>query len=190
MAVRAKGRTMMPTARERYDDCGPRGAGSQSGQALVELALVLPLLLVLALGVIEIGRFAYISILVGNAARAGSAYGSRGLVQSADTTRIANAAKYDFAGATSGTTNTNGLDQSTLSVSSVNTCGCDSNGTVSPDDTSSCNPSGVPPTCTVGHWVVTIHVTTSGSFNALFNYPGIPASLAVSRTSSMRVAQN
>ncbi len=180
----------MRTVYESYDECVPRSKRSQSGQALVELAFVLPLLLVLALGVIEIGRFAYISILVGNAARAGSAYGSRGLVQSADTTGIANAAKYDFAGATSGTTNTNGLDQSTLSVSSVYTCGCDSNGTISSDTTGNCTPTGAPPTCAAGHWVVTIHVTTSGTFNALFNYPGIPASLAVSGTSSMRVAQN
>ena len=44
----------------------------QSGQALVEMAFVVPLLLLLALGVIEVGRYAYISILVGNAARAGS----------------------------------------------------------------------------------------------------------------------
>src|ERR1700688_1288841 len=56
---------------------GRRVRGSESGQSLVEVALMLPFLLLLVLGVIEIGRYAYVSILVANAARAGAAYGSQ-----------------------------------------------------------------------------------------------------------------
>ena len=48
---------------------------SPSGQSLLEVALLTPMLLALLLGAIELGRYAYISILVGNAARAGAAYG-------------------------------------------------------------------------------------------------------------------
>src|SRR5258708_393318 len=70
----------------------------QCGQALTEMAFVLPLLLILALGVIEVGRYAYIAILVGNAARAGAAYGAQSKQQSNDSTGMHNAAQYDFAG--------------------------------------------------------------------------------------------
>jgi Flp pilus assembly protein TadG len=142
--------------------------------------------LLLALGVIEIGRYAYISILVGNAAHAGAMYGSLGASQANDPTGIQNAALYDFAGATSGSTSTNGQVPGNLTVNSLQSCGCDAGGSV----TSAVCDKGANPTagtCAVGHWVVFVSVTASGTFNSLFNYPGIPSSLNVSRTSTLRV---
>src|SRR5580692_10049080 len=68
---------------------------SDSGQSLIEVALLLPLLLLLLVGTIEIGRFAYYAILVANSARAGAQYGSQSLVTSADTAGITTAAKND-----------------------------------------------------------------------------------------------
>jgi Flp pilus assembly protein TadG len=159
----------------------PRIGRPQSGQALVEFAVVLPLLLVLALGVIEVGRYAYIGILVGNAARAGAAYGSENLNNASTTAqpKVQAAAIRDF--------QSNG--QTGLSVSSNTTCGCDSGGTIASDTVANCDATGTPPTCPTGaHWVVTIHVTAFGTFNSLFGYPGIPSSITVSRTVSMRVA--
>src|SRR5215470_16489726 len=104
----------------------------QSGQALVELALALPILLILALGVIELGRYAYISILVSNAAHAGAIYGSQGTWSSNDTPGIQNAAYFDFAGTndSKSTTETNGQPMSKLTVTSIQSCGCDSGGTI------------------------------------------------------------
>ena len=158
---------------------------SQAGQALIELAFIVPLLLTLTLGVIEIGRYAYIAILIGNAARAGAAYGSQSKQHADDPTGIANAAKYDFSGSTSGTSD-NGLDTSTLSVSSAVSCGCDSAGTITTFGcTTTTNPNAG--TCAAGRWVVVVSVTASGTFNALFSYPGIPSSITVSRTASLRV---
>jgi Flp pilus assembly protein TadG len=158
---------------------------SQTGQALIELAFIVPLLLTLALGVIEVGRYAYIAILIGNAARAGAAYGSQSKQHADDPTGIANAARYDFSGSTSGTSD-NGLDTSTLSVSSAISCGCDSAGTITTFGcTTTTNPNAG--TCAAGRWVVVISVTASGTFDALFNYPGIPTPITVSRTASLRV---
>jgi Flp pilus assembly protein TadG len=160
---------------------------AQSGQALIELAFIVPILLALALGVIEIGRYAYIGILVGNAARAGAAYGSQNVGFSGDTNGIANAAKYDYAGAkTGGLKETNGMSESTLTVNSTVTCGCDNVGVIT---TAACSGTLTAGTCAAGHWVITLQVTASGNFNAMFNYPGIPSPLAVSRVSEMRVAQ-
>jgi YD repeat-containing protein len=157
------------------------------GQALVEFAFVVPMLLLLALGVIEIGRYAYIAILISNAARAGAAYGAQSNAQSVDATGIQNAADYDFAGATSGTTTTNGQTVSKLTVTSTVACGCDSAGALTSFGcTTATNPNAG--SCTTGHWVIVVSVTASGTFNALFNYPGIPGSLTISRTASLRVA--
>jgi Flp pilus assembly protein TadG len=160
----------------------------QSGQALIELAFVVPLLLVLALGVIEVGRYAYIAILVANAARAGADYGAQSNGQSIDTTGIQNAAFYDFAGATSGSTHTNGLTASTLTVTSVVSCGCNTGGAIT---SASCDSTTNPTagTCTgTANWVVFVSVTASGTFNSLFSYPGIPASITISRTATIPVA--
>ncbi len=151
----------------------------QSGQSLVEVALMLPFLLVLLLGVIEIGRYAYIGILVGNAARAGAAYGTQSPAMSVDEPGITLAAKNDF--------QNNGQDPSLLTVDApVVVCGCDSGGTVT---TAGCSTQTNPTagTCTTGHWVATLTVTAHGTFSGLFNYPGIPASVALSRSATMRV---
>ena len=153
---------------------------SQSGQSLLEVALLLPLLVLLLLGVIELGRYAYIGILVGNAARTGAAYGAQSLPQSVDTTGIQAAADNDF--------QNNGQSASNLTVSSFTSCGCDSAGTIITAGCSSgANPSaGI---CAAGHWVVMVSVTASGTFTSIFNYPGIPSSITISRTSTLRVAQ-
>ena len=161
----------------------------QSGQALVEMAFVIPLLLVLALGVIEVGRYAYIAILVGNAARAGAAYGAQSNQQSNDGTGIQNAAQYDFAGGITSSSSANGLSKSTLTVTSLVSCGCDSSGSIT---TYGCNVAAGnanPGVCPTGsRWVVFVSVTASGTFNSLFGYPGIPSSLSVSRTATLPVA--
>ena len=163
--------------------------GVQRGQALIDLAFLMPILAGLCIGVIEMGRYAYVSILIGNAARGGAGYGSQSLPQSVDTTGIANVAKYDFAGATGGTTKKNGQLASALTVTSVVSCGCDSSGTtVTAGCSTDTNPSAG--SCASGHWVVVLSVTATGTFSALFNYPWIPSSITVTRTSSMRVAQS
>ncbi len=70
----------------------------EHGQSLVELAFVVPLLLLLLVGIIEIGRFAFYSILVSNAARAGAQYGAQSLASASDTVGIAAAANRDGQG--------------------------------------------------------------------------------------------
>lgn len=154
-----------------------RGEWLESGQALVEVALVTPLLLLLAIGVIELGRYAYIAILVGNAARAGAAYGGQSLRQSADGPGIEQAADNDF--------QNNGQNVSNLTVTSNPSCGCDSGGTM----TSEVCDGKTAGSCSAGHWVVMVTVEAKGTFNSLFSYPGIPRSITVDRTATVRVVQ-
>ncbi len=154
---------------------------SPSGQSLLEVALLTPMLLALLLGVIELGRYAYFSILVGNAARAGAAYGAQNLVLSVDILGIQTAAKNDF--------QNNGQNISKLLVTPSTSCGCDSNGTVTPASSCSTANDATAGTCNSGHWVVMVSVIASGTVYPLFNYPGIPKSLTVSNTATLRVAQ-
>jgi Flp pilus assembly protein TadG len=182
MTVNGKTRTSLAVGQ-----CSPVGnrpgiLKSPSGQSLLEVALLTPILLALLLGSIEMGRYAYISILVGNAARAGAAYGAQSLALSIDVAGITTAADNDF--------QNNGQNISQLRVRPVVTsCGCDSNGTIAPAPScsTSTNPSAT--ICATGHWVVMVSVTASGNFNSLFNYPGIPSPLIVSNTATLRVAQ-
>lgn len=51
-----------------------RTFADQLGQSLVEFALVIPLLLVILLGVADLGRAFYYTSAIANAARAGAAY--------------------------------------------------------------------------------------------------------------------
>ena len=165
---------------------------SESGQSIFELALLTPFLLALLVGAIELGRYAYISILVGNAARAGAAYGAQGLAQSADTTGIQAAADSDF--------QNNGQKVSNLIVNggfagpSYTACGCDSSGTISPDPptaaycSSTTNPTaGSCPSG--GHWVVMVSVEAKGTFNSLFSYLPSLKSINLDKTCTMRVNQ-
>jgi Flp pilus assembly protein TadG len=161
---------------------------SQLGQTLVEVALTLPLLLLLTLGVIEVGRYTYIGILIGNAARAGAAYGAQSGGTSTDTAGITLAAKNDF--------QNNGQKLSKLTVSSVISCGCDNAGTLTIDYTTAagCSDATNPALAATiaacvpgGHWVAMVAVTSSGTFNSIFKAPGVPTSIAVSKTATMRV---
>jgi len=115
---------------------------------------------------VEIGRYAYFDILVSNAARAGAQYGSQSLTAAADASGIQSAAQGD------------GL--ASFSITPIQLCGCDS----APGDLGGC------PTGSVcAHPLVYIQVTVSGTFSSLFSYPGLPASMMLTSTVTMRVAQ-
>lgn len=161
---------------------------SQSGQTLLEVALLTPVLLALLVGTIEFGRYAYLSILVGNAARAGAAYGAATLEQSGETSNIQTAAQNDFAN--------NGQPAGNLTVTSVVSCGCDNGGTITYQGTTTaaCTTAGNPSLDTScaggGHYIVIVSVTATGSFSSIFQYPGIPKTMSITSTAAMRVAND
>lgn len=68
---------------------------SQLGNAIVEFAVLAPVLILLTLGTVELGRYAYFAILVSNAAQAGASYGSLNLDTARDSTGMANAIAAD-----------------------------------------------------------------------------------------------
>lgn len=89
----------------------------EHGQALVEMALVLPLFLLLLFGVIEMGRVGYAYITVSNAARAGGRVATIGAPDSEITSSVQNAAtSLDPASLTINITPTQALRQSGQAV--------------------------------------------------------------------------
>jgi Flp pilus assembly protein TadG len=142
---------------------------AQAGQALLEVALVTPLLLLLAVGIIEIGRYAYYSILVADAARAGAQYGAQNLATAADTAGIKTAAEND------------GQNLSELKVTVQHECGCTGSSIGGTCPATGC--------ASPNHALVYVKVTVTGKFNSLFKYPGIPQSIDCDSTELMRVAQ-
>ena len=80
-------------------------ARNERGQALIELALSLPILFVILVGGAEFARATYASIEVSDAALAAVQYGAQNSITAGDTTGIQTAASNDAQDITLGTTN-------------------------------------------------------------------------------------
>ena len=135
---------------------------SEEGVALVEFAVVLPLLALLLFGVIDFGRYAYSAIVAANAARAGVEYGAQNLVTAADTTGQQNAALADA----------QNLPSLTATPSAP-----------------FCMSGGAVVACTASGASYYVQVDTSGTFKPWVKWPLLPATVTVSGSATMRVEQ-
>lgn len=79
-------------------------AKAKRGSALVELALSMPILIVLFVGAAEFASLSYTAIEVSDAAKAAVQYGTQSIAYEADTTGIQTAATNDAANITLGPT--------------------------------------------------------------------------------------
>jgi Flp pilus assembly protein TadG len=162
-----KARTIRPIFRSHRNP--------ERGTSLLEFALLVPLLTILLLGVIEVGRFADAALLVADAARAGAQYGAQNLTTAADVSGIANAAQQDVQGNSvlNPVLGTNGLQAPSSLV-----CRCDG---VSED-------CGTLSSCT-GDGAEYVQVIASGKFVSLFSFPGLPGGITLNSTYQIRVPQ-
>lgn len=157
---------------------------AESGQTLVEFALMLPFMLLLLLGIAEIGRVAFITIKVSNAATAGAQYGSQNSATASDFVGMQKAALCDANGDVAGFCTAGILTQT---PGTTNFCECDTGSGTSclasaGNDAPSC--SGFVCGGTV---VECVHVTTYANFSPLFHYPGLPTTYSAHGDSVQRV---
>ena len=163
-----------------------------SGSALVELALTVPLLLFMMIGAAELGRMAYYAIEVQNAARAAVAYGSRSPNTEVDTADMTIAADHEAP------------NIGDLTVTATQSCVCQSinasTGAVT-DGTQDSGSDCIGPTETIGSCTATapsypnivqyVIVTTTVTVPTMFNYRwlglGIPSSFTLNGYAQMRV---
>jgi len=149
----ANGRLLLRGWAQRNED-------GESGQALVELAISLSLLLLLMLGAVEFAQIAYAAIEVSNAANAGSSYGSSSCGYAGDTTGISAAAASDAT--------LSGL-KSFTTTSSLS-CKCSDGTAISCTDNT---------TCSNSHVIATVTVNTSATFNPVIHIPGLPNTITL-----------
>ena len=143
---------------------------AEEGSSLVELALTMPILLLLVLGAAEFGWVAYAAIEVANAARAGVSYGCQTSATAGDIAGIQNTAAADAPDITLGTT--------TVTTS----CIC-SNGNAAAGGCGS-------PTACPGSEIETIlTVQTQATVIPLIRVPGIPTSLTLHGQAVQKVLQ-
>jgi Flp pilus assembly protein TadG len=150
---------------------------TEGGQALTEFALMLPILCLLSIGIVEIGRAAAITIAVNNGATAGAEYGSLNEAAAKNITLIEQFAIDDAklsppitmtATATYGCTCDNGAGTScTYPVPGQDSC----------------------PTidCGGGDIVECVQVNTHADYGSLFHYPGLPSTYQANGRAVMRV---
>jgi Flp pilus assembly protein TadG len=155
-----------------------RNLGSDTGTSVLEMALLTPLLLMLLGGIIEVGRYAQLSILVTNAARAGVQYGAQSLVTAADTAGIQSAAVNDAP---------NALNNSAPVC--VSSWGCYYPQFNGPINVRTTCPSMPVESCPANSSAVYVQVNTHAIFTPLFSVPGLPVLAPVNGMAQMRVAQ-
>src|SRR5271157_1972171 len=139
----------------------------RAGQAMVELALVVPALVLLLLSTVELGRLAYAGIGVTNAARAGVQYGSQNSTTASDNAGMQQAAS------------NNAPNLTGMTATATHYCQC-VNGSAS-----TCQPTD----CQGSRRVLYVEVDTSYRFTTLIKYPGIPTPIQLSGKAVSRVPQ-
>jgi Flp pilus assembly protein TadG len=141
--------------------------GGEAGSSLVELALMMPLFFLLVLGAVDFGRAYYLTIELAGAAHAAAAYGAQ---NPTDTAGMQTTAQDDAPNVPN------------LSVATP-TYGCECS-----DGSSYSASCSTTPTCSSNNSVYRVNVTVSTTYTPLFPWPGIPSSIALSSSASMRSA--
>lgn len=134
-----------------------------AGASILETALVVPILLLLTCGAVDIGRAYCAAIEVSSASHAGALYGVQ---NPTDISGMETAADNDA------------TDIPDLRSSAVYGCECAGStaGIVSCTSVPDC----------LANYVTYVSVTSSMTFKPLIGYPGIPNSIVLSRTTRMR----
>ncbi|HYN80371.1 MAG TPA: TadE family protein [Gemmatimonadaceae bacterium] len=139
---------------------------SETASAAVELAVILPVLALLAIIASDFARVYFTGITVANAARAGAQYGAQSTATSGDTAGMNLAARQD------------GANAGVVAVTSRSFCRCDA-GEVADCTVGDCGAYGV--------YRLYVEVTATKAVSMVFRYPGMPTSYSFSRTATLRV---
>jgi Flp pilus assembly protein TadG len=144
--------------------------GNDAGQALIELALIMPIFTVLLAGAGDFARLAYAGIEVSNAAGAGVQYGAQNRITALDIAGMKLAATND------------GADVSSIQATASNSCVCtDGTSITCANAATAC----VSPARTLQY----VQVNTSAEVSPFFHYPGLPATFNLQGQATMRVQQ-
>ncbi len=136
------------------------------GVATVEMALMLPFLLLMLIGIIDVARAAFVGIAVANAASAGALWGAQGPTYAVQTTVIEAKAAAD-------------AQVSGMTITTSSYCEC------SDGSPSTC----LAADCSASRRMDYIRVDTSADWTPLFNYPGLPATFTLTGQCTVQIAE-
>lgn len=138
----------------------------EDGSSLVELALVTPVLLLLLVGAVDLGRAYYVAMEVNSAAQAGALYGSQ---NPTDTDGMVKAAQLDAS------------DIKDISVQpSPPSCVCYGG------DAQPCGATANP--CTAGNLLYLVQVNTSATYTPILSFGGVFSTMTFNGQAKMRAA--
>ena len=136
----------------------------RSGSSFIETAILLPTMLLLCCATMDFARVVYAGIEIASAARAGVQYGALTPGNSGDTSGMTQAALTDAADL-----------GSSVTASASNFCTCSGSTVACSSVCNGATPDGY------------VSVTANYTFTPALPYPGLPQTLALSRTAKMRV---
>lgn len=141
----------------RPNHCTGRRRREPRGAAVLEVAVMLPLLLLLLLGAIDLGRAASDAITIQSAAQAGAQYGAQDSLHAKDIDGIRQAVLDDLGPSSVG---------QNVKIAIQRYCNCEGEDGTVDCDTGSC----IDPTLSPRMYV---QVTVEHEFTTLIDYPGI-----------------
>lgn len=151
----------------------------EDAQSLVELALVVPLFILLLVGSAELARVAWAAVLTANAARAGAAYASQSAI-----TATKGAVIQAYAAADS--VNLTGLTTASPTIS----CVCSNGNAIQRCTTTALGAATALTDCPAPATILNyVQVNTSSTVTPLMHYPGLPRTFTVRGQSIMVVEQ-
>ena len=143
-----------------------REASRTRGLATVEMALMLPFLILIMIGVIDVARAAFVGIAVANAASAGALFGAQGPSYAGSPDDILAAATAD-------------AQVSGMTVTHSTYCEC------SDGSASTC----LAADCAASRRMDYIQVDTSADWVPIFNYPGLPTTFTMVGQAVVQIAE-
>jgi Flp pilus assembly protein TadG len=143
----------------------------ESGQSLVEMAFIVPVLVLLLIGIVNFGWFAYSYIELTNAANAGVHYAAQSVTNASNTSGIQAAMSSDAG------------DLTAIHPSTTLTCSC-SDGTIGTSCTKyfGCLAAG-------DYLTDSVTVTAQTTVSPVVKFPGIPNSVTMRSSATMVVTQ-
>ncbi|MGC1186793.1 MAG: TadE family protein [Candidatus Acidiferrales bacterium] len=146
----------------------------ERGVSTIEVALMLPFLLLLVMGVVDFGQMFHLAIEVSSAARAGAQYGYQNSATQTDTPGMIAAAEDDASDVTTWGVNaasygcmcSDGTDQSQIASSTSGSA------SLCTTPQSSCTSKGT-------QLVNYVQVQTQATYTPMFPWPGVPSSITL-----------
>jgi hypothetical protein len=152
---------------------------AQRGGVLAEFAIVIPVALLLLLGAVDFGRVWALASASANAAHAGAQYGSQNAQLAADIDGMRTVVISDLATSSvlaASNEGENGITLSDFTITPERYCECSDGSAINCD--TKCG-GGTSP-------MVFVRVRVDTTFQTLFDYPGIPHQVQISRQAILR----